>query len=133
MSKVQYHKGNRVLGIDLDSENVRRCREYAEFVGVDPSRCRFEVLNAYDLPGRDERFDQIIAFEILEHLERDQDMVNWFARLLRPGGVVHISTPHLHRKPYYGEVLSEREDGGHLRLGYTFETWKICYAMQDFR
>jgi hypothetical protein len=35
--------------------------------------------------------------------------------------VLHASSPYLHRRPYAGEVLTDVEDGSHMRLGYTFE------------
>jgi SAM-dependent methyltransferase len=120
-SLAAYRLGNRVLGVDLNPDNVARSREYADFVGADPARLRFEVLDAYHLDSYGERFDQVIAFEILEHLAADREAVACFGRLLEPGGSLHVSSPYLHRKPYAGEVLTDREDGGHLRLGYTFE------------
>jgi len=119
-SFAAYELGNRVLGVDRNAGNVERCREYATFIGVDPDRCRFELGNIYELDGS-ERFDQVISFEILEHLEHDQEAVAILARLLRPQGVLHASSPYLHRRPYAGEVLTDVEDGSHMRLGYTFE------------
>lgn len=121
-----YGLGNSVLGIDLNPENVRRCNEYAEFLGVDRRRCRFEVANVYDLDSS-ERFDQIVAFEILEHLEHDEAVIAALANLLEPGGRLHVSSPYLHRTPYAGEVLSETEDGGHVRLGYTIDQLETMF------
>jgi len=120
-SIAAYRAGNRVLGIDHDPGNVERASEYADFLRLDRSRIRFERQDAYELHGRGERFDQIVAFEILEHLADDRGMVEQLASLLTPGGIVHLSTPFLHRRPFYTEVLSDEEDGGHLRLGYTYE------------
>ncbi len=120
-SLAAHRLGNDVVGIDLNPENIARCNEYAEFLGVDRRRCRFEVANVYDLAASGERFGQIVAFEILEHLERDAEVVEAFAGPLEPGGRLHVSSPYLHRRPYAGEVLSPVEDGGHVRLGYTFE------------
>jgi SAM-dependent methyltransferase len=120
-SLAAHRLGNDVVGIDLNPVNIARCNEYAEFLDVDRPRCRFEVANVYDLVASGERFDQIVAFEILEHLERDAEVVAALAALLEPGGLLHVSSPYLHRTPYVGEVLSDVEDGGHMRLGYTFE------------
>jgi SAM-dependent methyltransferase len=120
-SFAAYRKGNRVLGVDLNEENVARCREYADFLGVDARRCRFEVANVYELDRLGERFDQAIAFEVLEHLARDGDALRGIAGLLTEGGALHVSSPYLERRPYHGEVLTDVEDGSHLRLGYTFE------------
>jgi SAM-dependent methyltransferase len=119
-SFAAYGRGNRVLGIDRNADNIQRCQEYAAFVGIDESRCRFEVANVYELDTA-ASFDQVIAFEILEHLTRDDDVVALLGRLLRTGGLLHASSPYLHRRPYVGEVVSDAEDGGHVRLGYTFE------------
>lgn len=124
-SLAAYRLGNRVLGVDRDPENIARCREYAAFVGVDPSRCRFEVANVYELDALDETFEQAIAFEILEHLQRDDEAVRGLAGRLGPGGVLHVSSPYADRRPYAGEVLSDREDGGHVRLGYTRESFDV--------
>jgi SAM-dependent methyltransferase len=120
-SFAAYEKGNRVLGVDLDGQNIARCREYAEFLGVDAKRCRFEVANVYELDRLGEGFDQAIAFEVLEHLARDDEAVRGIASLLSPGGALHVSSPYLNRRPYHGEVLTDVEDGSHLRLGYTFD------------
>ena len=120
-SFAAYKRGNRVLGIDLNPENVEHCREYAAFLGVDPARCRFEVGSVYELDRLGEQFDQAITFEVLEHLARDGEAVAGIASLLTAGGALHISSPFLDRRPYHGEVLTDVEDGGHLRLGYTFD------------
>ncbi|HET8893896.1 MAG TPA: methyltransferase domain-containing protein [Gaiellaceae bacterium] len=119
-----YRLGNEVLGIDSNPENIRRCREYASYVGVDEARCRFAVGNVHTLEDLGERFDQIVAFELLEHLAHADEAVHRLAHLLANGGILHLSTPYLHRRAFYGEVLSDVEDGGHLRLGYT--QYQLC-------
>ena len=116
-----YRLGNRALGIDHDEGNIARAREFAGYLGLDPARIRFEQQDAYGLDADGGRFDQIVAFEILEHLADDRGMVARLAELLAPGGVVHLSTPFLHRRPFYSEVLTDVENGAHLRLGYTHE------------
>lgn len=124
--------GNSVLGISFNADEVRRCSEYRDFLGLDPVRCRFQTHNIYDLLGLGRRFDQIICFETLEHLERDQEVLGLFARVLNPGGTLHLGTPCLNRKPYYGEVISSVEDGGHVRLGYTHDGLEEMLAKEGF-
>jgi 2-polyprenyl-3-methyl-5-hydroxy-6-metoxy-1,4-benzoquinol methylase len=116
-----YMSGNRCLGIGIDPDQIRRCNEYRDFLKLDPLRCQFKVHNIYNIVSLGEKFDQVICFETLEHLKRDQEMLFLFSKVLNPGGILHICTPYLHRKPYYGEVISKAEDGGHLRLGYTYD------------
>lgn len=45
----------------------------------------------------DNRFDSAICIEVLEHLPEPAKAVNGIARILKPGGVVVLSVPHLSR------------------------------------
>lgn len=56
-------------------------------------------LNNTDLPFQDEEFDEIHAYEILEHVGRQGDwqfffdQFNEFYRILKPGGRIFITVP----------------------------------------
>lgn len=116
-----YQLGNRVIGINIDPDQVRRCQEYAEHISADADRVRFLIWDIYNVAALDQKFDQIIHFETLEHLIRDQEVVRLFAQVLNPGGRLHLCTPN-RLCPFSGEAgISEKEDGGHVRLGYTHE------------
>lgn len=117
-SLAAYRLGNRVLGINLDADQVRKCTEFASFVGADMSRLSFRVWNIYDVLSLNQRFDQVICFETLEHLLFDQKIVNAFASVLNPGGVLRLCTPN--RECLVNDHdLSLSEDGRHVRIGYT--------------
>lgn len=55
-------------------------------------------------------FDYLFAFEVLEHIERDSDVMREWMRYLKPGGRVLISVPAHQRK--YGR---SDEMVGHVR------------------
>ena len=124
--------GNKVLGINIDPEQVRRCEEYRDFIGIDPERCKFKLHDIYDAAALRQVFDQIICFETLEHLERDSEVLGLFEKIIRPGAFLHICTPRRKRAPYFGEALSETEDGGHVRLGYEFDDLQSMLADHGF-
>ena len=128
-----YEKGNRVLGIDLNATNIDKCKEFSEYINVDPSRCHFDVTDAFELLTCEDRFDQIFCFEVLEHLQDDRKLLEILSKLLKTNGSIHISTPYLHRKPLYGEHISQHEDGGHLRLGYTHEQLEAMLEASGFQ
>ncbi len=41
--------------------------------------------------------DLVMTFEVIEHLDQGESMMAEIARVLRPGGIVIISTPHHHQ------------------------------------
>ncbi len=125
--------GNRVIGIDFDPAKLRRCEEFRDVLGIPAERCSFRVHNIYDLESLGRQFDQIICFETLEHLQRDDEVLRQFARVLKPGGWLHLGTPRADRQPYYGETLSKIEDGGHVRLGYTHDQFEAMLAAHGLR
>ena len=45
------------------------------------------------LPGEDERFDYLLSFEVLEHIEDDVGALRDWVRRLKPGGACLLSVP----------------------------------------
>lgn len=126
LSWAAYQKGNRVHGITMEETQVASDKEIYGVVGADPERLSFEVMNIKDVLSLDRRFDQIICSETLEHIKDHGKAVRDFYELLRPGGVLHVCAPNaLHPEHVQGldpEVVPE--DGGHVRDGYTLQSYK---------
>ncbi len=53
------------------------------------------------LPFADGAFDLVVAFEVIEHVEKWQVLLQEVRRVLRPSGVLLVSTPN---KAYYAET-----------------------------
>lgn len=85
--------GGQVLGVDIGADAVAHARSrYAGQSGL-----RFEQGDATRLDGLpDASFDLIVSFETLEHVLAQEDMLDGFARLLAPGGLLLVSTPDRH-------------------------------------
>ncbi len=126
-------RGNRVLGVTLDPEQVRKARAFFSFRGVDPARLQFEVCNLYDLPKRHRQFDQIICSETLEHIAQDRLVVEQFARLLRAGGVLHLCSPFSNHPDHRGRFDPNEEGHWHVRDGYTMETYRALLEPAGLR
>ena len=124
-SWLAYQSGARVVAMNFEQSQVDKSREFLlEYRKADSDRLRFEQGNLYDLEDEPRRFDEIVCFEVLEHLRRDGDIVRAFYRILRPGGALHLCCPNRLHPRHQAELLDEAETGGHVRAGYTFEDFR---------
>jgi SAM-dependent methyltransferase len=54
----------------------------------------FAVGDVHLLPFEDDRFDLVVCFEVIEHVERQDEVIAELARVLAPDGVLAISSPN---------------------------------------
>jgi 2-polyprenyl-6-hydroxyphenyl methylase / 3-demethylubiquinone-9 3-methyltransferase len=89
--------GARVSGIEPAEESVAVARAHASVSGLDIS---YQALAAEDLLQDGERFDAVIASEVIEHVHDVPGFVRTLAALAKPGGMVFISTLNRTAKSY---------------------------------
>lgn len=79
-----------VMGVDIDASSIAHARtRYGGRSGL-----RFEPGDVTALDGLDDgRFDLIVSYETLEHVQAQERMLDGFVRLLAPGGLLLVSTP----------------------------------------
>ena len=72
--------------------------KYPGAIGIDLNpRSRADVLcnlDRFPYPFRDNAFDELRAIHVIEHVSDVVRTMEEFHRLVRPGGTVHIVTPH---------------------------------------
>ena len=109
------HDGQVVI-TELDPRTLDEARRTAELGGF----TNVSVLQR-DLRRlrEDDRFDQVLAIDVLEHIEDDQGVIRLIADVLEPGGRLVVSVP----SPNYPGVFGHRfhEELGHVRDGYWAE------------
>src|ERR1700712_2790399 len=76
------------IGIEIDNDAVTAARE--EFRRANLSYLQGD---ARSLPLPDSSFDVAVSFETLEHLAEQDIFLSELRRVLRPGGLLVISTP----------------------------------------
>lgn len=54
----------------------------------------FTLYDGCTLPFADDSFDAVVAFQMIEHVERDADLVSEIGRVLRPDGLLVLTTPN---------------------------------------
>jgi SAM-dependent methyltransferase len=107
---AQFVSGRRVLdagcGVGYGSALLARAGA-SEVVGVDvagdivsaaaeemPAGVTLEVGDVTDLDHEEGRFDLVVCFEVIEHLQNPARAVEEFRRVLAPGGLLVISSPN---------------------------------------
>lgn len=124
LSYQAYRLGNRVIGVSIKSEVQRNKKLFNEYHGIPEDRLSFRDHNLYDIESIEERFDEIICCEVLEHIKGDEQVARSFFNILRPGGVLHLCCPNAGHPHHVNYPLDPDESGGHVRPGYTYESYK---------
>ncbi len=90
MSRVFRERGCAVVGIEVDAEMAERAREFCERVIV-------RDLDSLDLAAElgEERFDAIVAADVLEHLRDPLAALIRLRPFLAPDGAFVISVPNV--------------------------------------
>ena len=101
---VRVGKAARCTGIDVDEGAVAGARE--AYGGEEA--LAFEAADVTRLPFEDASFDVVTCFETIEHVAAQQEAVAELARVLRPDGVLLISSPNRGVYPP-GNPFHERE------------------------
>ena len=77
-----------VVGVDLSPKAVEAAGAAA------PARASFTVGDVHALPFEAARFEVVVCFEVIEHVEGQDNVVAELARVLAPDGVLVISSPN---------------------------------------
>lgn len=81
---------NRVVGVDISAEAIRHAgNRYGHQANLE-----FITASCDCLPFPDASFDLAISFETIEHIETQQAFIAELARVLRPDGVLLLSSPN---------------------------------------
>jgi 2-polyprenyl-6-hydroxyphenyl methylase / 3-demethylubiquinone-9 3-methyltransferase len=89
--------GARVTGIDPAMENVEAARRHAAGQGLDVT---YRVARVEDLAAEARTFDAVICLEVIEHVPDVGAFLKSCAALLRPGGLLLLSTINRTMKAY---------------------------------
>lgn len=73
---------------------ITACDLFPEYFSYEEVACeKMEFINRF--PFKDERFDIAYAIEVIEHLRCPYDFIQEMYRVVRPGGMVIITTPNV--------------------------------------
>ena len=119
-------RARSVTGLDIDGPTIAAARAKYAMPAL-----RFETGSVTAMPFADASFDCVVSFETLEHLAEQEAMLAEMRRVLRPHGVLIISTPNrveysdkrnFHNE-YHVKELSEDEFRALLGRHFGAQRW----------
>ena len=94
--------GADVVGADAAEGNIAVARLHAEQQGL---AIDYRATTAESLAEAGEGFDVVLALEIVEHVADPQDFIATCAGLVRPGGLVILSTLNRTAKSFMAAII----------------------------
>jgi ubiquinone/menaquinone biosynthesis C-methylase UbiE/glycosyltransferase involved in cell wall biosynthesis len=95
-SKMLSDRAKEVIGVDISSQAVSYARERYQSKNL-----RYLQGSCSDIPLLDFSVDVVVSFETIEHHDQHEQMMREIKRVLRPGGLLVISSPD---KRNYSEI-----------------------------
>jgi len=91
---------DEVVGVDIAPETILLASQRYK-----ADNLRFLTGAADAIPWEDHYFDLVVSFETIEHHDRHEEMMRELRRVLKPGGLLLISSPD---KRYYSDLPGYR-------------------------
>lgn len=82
----KYRNDLELLGSDIDIKSIELAQQ------IDKVN-KYVAADVHKLPFRNEQFNAVIGFDIIEHVKNPQKTIDELNRVTLPNGVLHISIP----------------------------------------
>jgi len=116
-----------VEAVDISAEAVEHAsKRYGQLENLN-----YQVADCTSLPYADNEFDRVVSFETLEHLAEQDQLLAEFRRVLKPDGVLILSSPD--KAVYSDQQESSNEfhvkelyrDELEALIGQNFGAWRL--------
>lgn len=109
-----------LTGLDSDKKALDEAKE-----SLTGKNIKFILGNSNNLPFKKNTFDKIIASEVLEHIEDDEKALKQIIQILKPGGLLVISTPSTNYPFFWDPInwLFQRLFKTHIKKGFFSGIW----------
>lgn len=118
-------KGYQVVGVDIEPKVISIAKKDVKEKGLE-NQCSFYLGDFLKIKHLSTMcFDAIICSEVIEHVENPQAIADFAYKLLKPGGIFLLSTPH---DPSQWTILDDY--GQHIQRFTEKNLRKIFYKFQ---
>jgi ubiquinone/menaquinone biosynthesis C-methylase UbiE len=114
---ARHASGALIAGTDISTEAVGLARQR---YGAD---ALFLQAACEALPFPDAAFDLVVAFEVIEHLDRWQELLTEARRVLKRSGILLVSTPN---RDYYAESRGSAGPNPFHRHEFDYEEFRTA-------
>lgn len=97
-SNLMSERASFVYGVDIDEATVKEARLKYKNINLE-----YLTGSASEIPLKDNSVDIVVSFETIEHHDKHDEMIAEIKRVLKPKGLLIISTPD---KLYYSDERS---------------------------
>lgn len=108
-----------LTGFDNDTKALSEAKDSLS------KKIKFIVGDLHKMPFKDNFFDKAVASEVLEHVEKDEQVLKEIHRILKPNGILVISVPSINY-PFFWDPLNwllERFFHTHIKNGFFSGIW----------
>ncbi|WP_447736737.1 glycosyltransferase [Rhodanobacter soli] len=102
-SAIMARRAGSVVGVDISPEAI----DHASKAYGGLANLAFCVGNAAEIPLPDDSVDVVVSFETIEHHDRHEEMLSEIRRVLRPDGILIISSPN---RTVYSELAGHHNE-----------------------
>lgn len=82
-------KIKNIIGLDVDKEAILHAsKKYTR------NNCVFQLYDGNKIPFPNAYFDAAISFQVIEHIENDQNYISEIYRVLKDSGILILTTPN---------------------------------------
>lgn len=118
-------QGVKYTGMDISEKMLVSARKKIE--KLDKKGCaHFLIADATNIPFPDNLFDKIVCSEVLEHIPRWDRAIGEFARTIKNGGVLVITTPNQYSMYGMTRMVYEKTKG----TSHPFDSWKNYWLLK---
>lgn len=109
-----------LVGIDNDALALRDARKI-----IRDNRVKLELADANKLPFGDNSFDKVIISEVIEHIEEEQKVLSEIYRVLKPRGVMVLTTCNVGYPFLWDPVnwILQHMFNNHIKKGFWAGIW----------
>lgn len=111
-----------LIGIDYLKKNIENAKKQVSKKGI-----KYYVGDILKMPFKKESFNKIILSEVLEHVEDDLKALLELKRVLRKGGYLYITVPHLNY-PFFWDPINwilQHLFKTHVKAGFWAGVWNM--------